>query len=218
MIKDYYKILGVAPGANADEIRKAYFKKALEYHPDHNPQNPYAAMEFEAINKAYETLKTPHLLEEYLQYRWYAKAGNLQMDDNLIITPEYLITELKLLHKDVINIDSFRMNELALVDKLQQVLCDTNIDILLKANNSKYNEAVLQSIFKIGSYLNFKNFSLLTAPLKKISSTNEYNKSVYDNYYSNKKQQHLWSQYQLVWILVITIFLCLLIKMLIPNN
>ena len=52
---DWYAILGVKSTANADEIRKAYRKKALQYHPDKNPSSTAEEI-FKEINKAYETL------------------------------------------------------------------------------------------------------------------------------------------------------------------
>jgi len=53
--KDFYSTLGVGRGANQDEIKKAYFKLAKEYHPDVN-KAPEAKEKFATINEAYETL------------------------------------------------------------------------------------------------------------------------------------------------------------------
>ncbi len=57
MARDYYDILGVNRTASEDEIKKAYRKKAKQYHPDTNPDNPSAESKFKEANEAYEVLK-----------------------------------------------------------------------------------------------------------------------------------------------------------------
>lgn len=53
---DYYEILGVERNATQDEVKKAYRKKALQYHPDRNPGKPEAEKKFKEISEAYEVL------------------------------------------------------------------------------------------------------------------------------------------------------------------
>lgn len=57
--KDYYKILGVARGASAEEIKQAYRKLALKCHPDRNPGDPRAEEKFKEISEAYGVLIDP---------------------------------------------------------------------------------------------------------------------------------------------------------------
>lgn len=56
MAADFYRELGVSRTATADEIRRAYRKLAMQYHPDKNPDNPAAETRFKAINRAHDVL------------------------------------------------------------------------------------------------------------------------------------------------------------------
>ena len=56
MKEDYYEILGVSKNASASEIKKAYRKKAIEFHPDKNPNDKVAEAKFKKAAEAYEIL------------------------------------------------------------------------------------------------------------------------------------------------------------------
>ena len=65
---DYYKTLGVAQSASADDIKKAYRKLARKYHPDLNPNDPEAERKFKEINEANEVLSHEENRKKYDQY------------------------------------------------------------------------------------------------------------------------------------------------------
>lgn len=63
--KNYYEILGVPKNADAKAIKKAYYEKAKKYHPDANKDDPKAAMKFQEVSEAYETLSDPSKRQAY---------------------------------------------------------------------------------------------------------------------------------------------------------
>jgi curved DNA-binding protein len=79
--KDYYKILGLEKQASADDIKKAYRKLALEYHPDRNPGDKKAEEKFKEINEAYQVLSDDEKKAHYDRLgsaysNWQGRGGN----------------------------------------------------------------------------------------------------------------------------------------------
>jgi molecular chaperone DnaJ len=76
MKKDFYEILGISKSADAAEIKKAYRKKALEHHPDKNPDDKSAEEKFKVAAEAYEVLSDPNKKAKYDQYGHQAFDGS----------------------------------------------------------------------------------------------------------------------------------------------
>ncbi|MEW5827979.1 MAG: DnaJ C-terminal domain-containing protein [Chloroflexota bacterium] len=86
--KDYYKSLGLERNASADEIKSAYRKLALKYHPDRNPGDKQAEERFKEVNEAYQVLSDPQkrahydrLGSSYSQWQRSGAPGSFNWDD-----------------------------------------------------------------------------------------------------------------------------------------
>lgn len=86
--RDYYEILGVAKNADAEELKKAYRKLAIKYHPDKNPDDKAAEEKFKEAAEAYEVLSNPEKRQRYDQFGHEGlsgaggfSGGGMNMDD-----------------------------------------------------------------------------------------------------------------------------------------
>ena len=73
--RDYYEVLGVSKNASEDEIKKAYRKLAIKYHPDRNPDDPEAEAKFKEAAEAYDVLHDPQKRQQYDQFGFDAPGG-----------------------------------------------------------------------------------------------------------------------------------------------
>jgi curved DNA-binding protein len=83
--KDYYEMLGLNRNASEDEIKRAYRKLALKYHPDHHPDDQESEEKFKEISEAYAVLSDPEKRNEYdysdhVGFKWRYRSDDIFRD------------------------------------------------------------------------------------------------------------------------------------------
>jgi hypothetical protein len=211
-LKDYYAILGVEPSATSSEIKKAYRKRALQFHPDKNNTDPYATARFTEIKEAYETLINPKKKDYWLQQRWYQQSrGNRKTQQ--LITPVNLLKQVLELDRHVANLDIYRMDKQGLCDYLLEVISDSSIKKLKTFNEPEIVNQVILIILKICSILKPAQVEKVSAQLNKLANDDMTRLYIETTEIRYRKQQNL-NRLQPYFIALATIIISLLIWLL----
>lgn len=209
-IKDYYAILEIEPSATLPEIKKAYRRLALQFHPDKKQDDPYAAAQFNEIKEAYEVLTNPAKKEYYLQQRWYDQSiGKRKKQD--IITPVSVLKQALELEKYISALDVFRMDKEGLQQYILGILSDSTVEQLKQFNEPETNREIIHTMLRAMHPLpNFFTKDIVRQLFKLAEG---------DTLASEKIERFVWQaekksrreKYSLVIIIAVTVILCLLI-------
>lgn len=150
MLKDLYQILEIDPKATTEEVKKAFRKLAHQFHPDKNPENPFAEIHFRSIQEAYATLSHTQKRTDYDYERWLSGRFNKK---TTLITPDYINNELIKLQDYLNTLDVYRMNKQLLHEYLLFVLSDEKQAILHLKATTAHIENISNNILQITQLL-----------------------------------------------------------------
>jgi curved DNA-binding protein CbpA len=209
-LKDYYRILELEPSATLVEIKKAYRKLALQYHPDKNNNDPYATAQFSEIKEAYEVLTNPSKKEYYLQQRWYDQSiGKRKTQDS--ITPVTILLQALELERYVSVLDVFRMDKEGLKQYILSLLADSTIEQLKKFNETEITRQINTVILKTMTPLPKLYTNDIITQLYKLSGDDVICNRELENFSEKTVKKSRRERYSLIVIITATIILCLLI-------
>lgn len=209
-LKDYYGILQIETSATKPEIKKAYRKLAMRFHPDKNQNDLYAAARFEEIKEAYEVLTNPSKKEYYLQQRWYNQSIGKRKTES-IITPVTVLKQMLELDIYVYKLDVHRMDKQGLADYTGELLSNANIDKILLFNEQHVNNQIIIIAIKAMSSLTYRQAEVISNNLYKLAGENAEFKNMINEFLYLKKQKEKTEKYKPVIALLIVAILCLLI-------
>lgn len=209
-LKDYYKILEIEPSANQLEIKKAYRKLALQYHPDKNNADPYALANFTEIKEAYEVLTNPAKKDNYLQQRWYNRSmGNTQT--HALVTPINILKEVIEFERYTAMLDVFRMDKEQLYQYMNTLLEAEIVDKLVQFKEQAINKQMILTLIKPIKFLTVDKAVLLQDKLIKLAMNDAETVALINKTIALMNQKEQWKKRQWMLILLLTLSICWLI-------
>ncbi|HVZ55408.1 MAG TPA: DnaJ domain-containing protein [Chitinophagaceae bacterium] len=209
--KDYYSILGLAPSASLHDIRKAYRKLALRYHPDKNPEDPYAATRFGEIKEAYEVLTDPAKKASYLQQRWYDQTQGRPAYRSAPRTPPDLLKRCLELNRYVNNLDPFRLDREGLISYLEDLLSDETIEAVAAFREPEINRQIIRQLLGLLARLDASQAARIGDRLNKLAGQDAALSGEMDAFLKRKENQEKWDRRKPFLVLVLALLICLVI-------
>jgi curved DNA-binding protein CbpA len=209
MLKDYYQILQIEPHSTLGEIKHAFRRLALIYHPDKNPNDKYAEAHFNEIKEAYEVLTNPTKKENYLQQRWYNQSIGKRRTAQTI-TPVSILKLVLELEQYVSRLDVHRMNKEGLSNYIDELLSIDTIKTLKQFDEREINKQIITSTLSAIRPLPMKLTGSLIERLERLAD-DESSLERINNFLKSRQKTFLWERYKVAVIIFFTILICLLI-------
>jgi hypothetical protein len=202
--KDYYNILQILPTASSEEIKKAYRKLALQYHPDTTNDTDVTSNTFLDIQEAYKVLSDTKKRQAYHYKRFYK---TYQQQAN--ITPNMVLQQSINLAAFVAILDPYRIDYDKLTHQILQQLDVPIIRILLADNNAITREKIVENILKSTILLTYQMAFPIHLLLLQIATDNDKTTIAINKQTQYLKQLYFWHKYKLLIAVFIAIVLCI---------
>lgn len=207
-MKDYFAILGVKPSANHSEIKKAYRKLAMLYHPDKHLKHPEKSILYEQIREAYEVLTEPVKKDEYLKERWRQKAAGVRFEEDLI-SGDVILKKTIELNQQLRYADPNRLHESSIKHQFNQIISDEMISILIKQNDPELNFTIFSILIDTLKPLSLSICSELLLQINKIPIDDENIKRRCRELVNQKRDALFWEKRKIWIVLLLTALICL---------
>lgn len=133
---------------------------AMKYHPDKNPDNEYAAIQFREVQEAYSTLSDPLKRERYDDDRWMQGRKREYVQE---VTPAWLHKVSVDMNNHLAAMDTYRISHRALQEYVLLILSDAHIAVLQQYNDTQRTTGIIKEIIKGMKWLEFQYLEPITA-------------------------------------------------------
>lgn len=211
-LKDYYKTLELEPSATLTEIKKAYRRLALLYHPDKTQNDPYAAAQFAEIKEAYEVLHNPARKSHYLQQRWYQQSTGKKRTQETI-TPVTVLKQSLELDKYVSTLDIHRMDREGLYAYINGILSDEVLTKLGTFDEPALKKEIVAALLRCSELLAPAQFESVATKMKKLTPDPTV-LSLIDTQQQRLGKKKKWERAMPWVLLLVTVGICVMIILL----
>jgi len=206
--KDYYHILNIPSSASTDEIKKAFRKLALKYHPDKN-KDAAAGEYFAEIQEAYLILKDKKKRTAY-NYQRYAQNPK-QANNPLAENTDDILQSCIRLRKYISTLDPFRIDHDQLCFEIMGLLSAHNQYILQSKNDRTINHKIIYHILESTRPLPLHSVISIVNLLQKITANDKLIEKEITRFMQQVKWQHYWNSYKIYIALAAAMLVCLFI-------
>lgn len=209
-MKNYYTILEVPPSATPQDVKKAYRRLAMQYHPDKNPDNKTAESYFREVQEAYHILSDPQRRSAYNQRRWYSYHTAPAAEE--VVTAQVLLRKAVKLSRYIRTIDAGFLNHKALYQYVSQYLLgEKSLQLLRQAKDLQLNQQMTAAILQVIKPLAYEKVRDICGQLQQLAGTDISTSGKIEALIKQKKLYNYWEKYQQVLVIIITGLLCWLI-------
>lgn len=209
-MKDYYAILELPVTATPAEMKKAYRKLVMIYHPDKHNNDPYTLTRFNEIKEAYEVLTNPSAKEQYLQERWLKKAGGCWMPDEPL-TPPVILKQVLELNRSVAKMDVHRMDYDRVEKQINHLLREEVLQKLLFFQDAEVNRFIVHTFLQCTNALPLPHTQRIAKQLQQLAANDpQLLQSI--STHLLQKQKAAKTERRMPWLIILLVILvCLLI-------
>jgi len=202
-LKDYYRILEVAPVATPQEIKKSFRRLALKFHPDRNAGNHLAEAQFKEIQEAYEVLSDPEQRKEYNYKRWHLRSIGKAYSERPL-TPAAILEECRALKSYIDSMSIFRVDYDQVSQHIRQLINASSMGILIEFNDKAATREVIQTLVQACRPLPLRHFLPISELLLQLAGADPTAQQLIHRQVNEKRLQEKWEKFKWVLMIVIT--------------